>query len=329
MADRRVRATGHLATPVAACSAKVAAAIKTVRDTSRLRSNPHATAGSRRRVRSPDSTRHYARHRRKRELGGMAARSSPPPTAPALSPSALQPASPKPRWNSSPTRPSARSAAATPSWVILVLAPQPQPPLVHTDRLRQPSPRRPLLPTPESRTGGRIAIRQGERRFPGAAGGGFRRAKGPEGRCCGQQGLSAAPRSPGRSASGLVGGGAPGRIRTCDPRIRSPPLYPAELRAPRAPSSHRGRDRAQRSKPRVRRRGQPRRASSGSLAAGPAPEWALRGGADARHRCPAPAQHPDAQQPDGDQRGQRDLRSLRKRKASSPAPSTWPRSRAR
>jgi hypothetical protein len=25
--------------------------------------------------------------------------------------------------------------------------------------------------------------------------------------------------------------GAPGRIRTCDPRIRSPTLYPAELRA--------------------------------------------------------------------------------------------------
>ena len=29
----------------------------------------------------------------------------------------------------------------------------------------------------------------------------------------------------------LTGGGAPGRIRTCDPRLRRPLLYPAELRA--------------------------------------------------------------------------------------------------
>jgi hypothetical protein len=32
-------------------------------------------------------------------------------------------------------------------------------------------------------------------------------------------------------AYALVRMGAPGRIRTCDQRIRSPTLYPAELRA--------------------------------------------------------------------------------------------------
>ena len=34
-----------------------------------------------------------------------------------------------------------------------------------------------------------------------------------------------------RSASGTRQGGAPGRTRTCDPRLRRPVLYPAELRA--------------------------------------------------------------------------------------------------
>jgi hypothetical protein len=34
------------------------------------------------------------------------------------------------------------------------------------------------------------------------------------------------------SAYSQVRAGAPGRIRTCDQRIRSPTLYPAELRAP-------------------------------------------------------------------------------------------------
>ncbi len=50
-------------------------------------------------------------------------------------------------------------------------------------------------------------------------------------RCC-QCVLSIPLRAHRRSAFVLVKCGAPGRIRTCDPRIRSPPLYPAELRAP-------------------------------------------------------------------------------------------------
>jgi hypothetical protein len=39
------------------------------------------------------------------------------------------------------------------------------------------------------------------------------------------------PTSGAVDAIGIGSPGAPGRIRTCDPRIRSPTLYPAELRA--------------------------------------------------------------------------------------------------
>jgi hypothetical protein len=118
--------------------------------------------------------------------------------------------------------------------------------------------------------------------------------------------------------------GAPGRIRTCDPRIRSPPLYPAELRAPGVTilaSRARGRakERATRM-PSTVGRDDLRRSPRGRL------RLLLRSGRAATRLT----RDTDAQHRDGHPAWTaRPATGPRSRTAPSPAPSTWPRSRAR